>query len=793
MALERVGLGGVMTFDGQQAVKAIGQTRDSLGQFVKGENRAVTATQRLGQQMTRMTGAFRKAGASMGRALGQMGGALRGAGLAGLPLTAVLGLGIKKAADFEQQMSAVGAITGGTAEDMKRLELKAKEMGATTVFSATQSAQAMESMGRAGFSTQQIIDGLGGVMDLAAADGLDLATAASITSNVIKSMGLEAKDTTRVADVLALTSAKTNTDVTGLGEAFKFSAAQAKNLGIPLEETAAALGAVADAGLKGSLGGTSFTNMLIKLTKPSGKATKLMKEWGVELQKNDDGTLNLTKTMKVFNTALGGITDRVERSAAATEIFGVRGQKAFAAIGASIDSGKFDVLKEQIEAADGAAKEMAEKRLNNLAGQLTLMASAMEGFALETAGAFLGPMTDGVKGFTKNLSAVVGVLQLLQDPMFDNEAAVEKYGQTAVSVAKGIADAVKLVIDVFTTVRTTVTDIVKQFGGDLGPGAIQSIVKIVAVVGLLVAAFAPVALAIGGLAFFISSVLIPGFAAVGAIIGVIFSGPIIAAVAAVVAAVGIMVFIFTQLRDEISSAFNVFLELAAPAVDFIRDKVVEFVTHAIAEVKDFASGFTEAIRFLKPVFKVVFEAIGAIAGRVFQGIALVIGGLVAVAKPVLSVFKNIAKFLIEDIVNSIVGVVSAIVKLADAVNFDVPTGLREFAQRGTFRVTSGGSAASIATDATESRKELADSATEQAAAQKAAGAEGVKLEATIDLTDKRTLDIQNNLCVDSREMAVASSRHKQEVNERAGFKATPWQRRVTLEQGAAPVGGTGGG
>lgn len=811
MALERIGLGAVMTFDGSQAARAMKAPRDATGRFLKTAQRVPPAMSRFGMAVKRAFTKAKEAARKLGQAAGQMGAAMRGAGMAGLPMTIALGAGIAKAASFEKQMDAVGAITRSSAEDMGRLEVKAKQMGATTVFSATQSGEAMEFMARAGFNTDEIITGLSGVMNAAAADGMDLASAANIVSNTMKGMGLEATDAatgmsnaTRVADVLALTSAKTNTDMTMLGEGFKFAGAQAKTLGVPLEETSAALGVISDSGIKGTLAGTSFTNMLVKLSRPTSKAKKMMKDLHIELVKNDDGTLNLTDSIRAFNNGLKTIPDRVTRAATASELFGIRGQKAFAAMGTALDTiipatgkSKLDTLNEQLKKASGAAAEMAKRRLDNFAGQVTLMKSAMEGFAIETAGQFLGPLADGTKNFTEKLGGVVQVLQLLNGEVFDNEDAVEKFGQTTVDVAKGIQDGVEGFIAVWKKAKATISSVIEQFTGKLGPGATRSMTKIITMTFIVIAAIAPILLAVGMIAFFVTSVLIPGlmaigtaFMAIGGLISTVFLSPIMIVVAAALV-------IWYFFRDEILAGFNTFMEAAGPAFDFIRDKVMEFVTFAVDGIKELWQGFSQAMAFMKPLASVVFKAIGWIAGKVFQGIALVIGGLVDVAKPVFTVFKNIAKFLIEDIANGIVSVVKSIIWLADAINFDVPNELREFADQGTFRITTDkppvvdveGGPADAAKDAAKERANLAKGVTDQAAAQKQAAATPPTVQANIDLTDKRKLDINNKMCVDGREMSVASARHKTEVSERSGFKAKRWQQRFMLEQGAAPAGG----
>jgi len=336
--------------------------------------------------MIGLNNAVDKVGPSVARA-----GRILKTGLAvgGLAATAVMAKAISTAANFEQQMSAVSAVSNASAADMQRLTAQAKEMGATTSFSATQAAQGQELLARAGFSTTQIMQALPGVMNAAAAEGMDLATATSIVSDSVKAFGLEAGDATRVADVLALASSKSNTNMVGLGEGIAYSAAQMHGLGYSIENTSAALGVLADAGLKGSMGGTSLTNAFVKMSKPSKEASNMMKKWGISLTDADGKMKSMGTIVDLFKGKLDGIKDTAKRQAMMTELFGIRGQKAMAAL--MLKGGKsIDAFSETLQNSTGAASKMAQKRLDNLKGAMTLFKSVIEGLFIETGGGFFG-------------------------------------------------------------------------------------------------------------------------------------------------------------------------------------------------------------------------------------------------------------------------------------------------------------------------------------------------------------------------------------------------------------------
>lgn len=806
MALERIGLGGVFTFDGNQGVRAMKQPRDEFGRFVKSANQVPPALNRIGSAATSSFAALRGAASKLGGAVSQMGSALRGAGVAALPAAAGLGFAVKQAADFEQGMANVGAILLDVSDkDMSRLELKAKQMGATTVFSATQSSEAMQYMARAGFNASEIITGLDGVMNAAAAEGMDLAEATDIVASVLKGMGLQADQTTRVADVLALTSARTNTNISQLGEAFRYASTQAKTMGVPLETTSGILGVLADAGLKGSIAGTSFTNMLIKLTKPSEKAQEYMRQLGGSVYEFKDGSIDAVRTMKSFETGLTKINSKTKRAAMLTEIFGVRGQKAVGAMQTALEQGKFTGLVEELQKADGVAKRMADRRLDTFQGQITLLKSAVEGFNIEVGGLLLDTLSGGSKGAVKGLSSIVTVLQELNSETGLTEKTADEAGGTVVAIAKGIREGFLALKNTIVNVRSFVISLAQKFGMDLGKTSVKSIAKIVTMFVVFAGALAPVLLGLGGIVLFITTVLVPAISAIGAVFGVVAAIFSSVFVLPVLAAVGIAVLAWLHMKEAIIAGADAFMEFAAPAVEFLKIKVVGFIKYVIASIKEMYDGFSQAMAFLKPLFIGTFKIIGKVVGLVFTGIALAMSSLLDYAQPVLNVFKEIGKFIIENIVNGLVSVVKMIVKAADALNFDIPKELREFSKQGTFRIIKETPAEitkpkiktpeeklaeTLAVDTaknTKSATEVAHDITARAAEGKAAGMKPPKVEANVNLEDKRCLNIENSLKVDSRAISVASSRHKQQIHERAGFKAKPYARRIALEHGASPA------
>ncbi len=438
MPFPRIGLGGVLTLDDKPFVQASGRARDEMGRFIAGANRIPPVMGRVGLSVGRAGQQMAQGIQRIGKGVNQLNAGLRNAAMGALPLTLAVGAGVAQAATFEKQMSAVGSITRANEEDMGRLTKEARRMGIVSVFSATQSGEAMEFMARAGADTTQIISGLQGVMDAAAADSIDLATSADIVSQVVKGMGKDFSEATHIADVLALTSASANTNIISLGESFKFGVSQANAMGISLEETSAIFGKLADAGLRGSLGGTAFTNMLIKLAKPSKKGADILDEFGVKLTEADGSMRKISSIVADFNKELQKNPDAIKRAEMATEVFGIRGQRAFMALAAagkaSIDELETSLISSSMGV--GAAAEMAEKRLDNFLGALTLFGASVESVSIGMFTPLLQEFTPVIREMTEGLNAVLFSLDAVQSKEKENERAIAQTSQAVVDQAR---------------------------------------------------------------------------------------------------------------------------------------------------------------------------------------------------------------------------------------------------------------------------------------------------------------------------------------------------------------------
>lgn len=222
-----------------------------------------------------------------------------------VPIAGVATAAVKTAADFEAAMSEVGAISGANAQDLATLTAKAKEMGATTSFSASESAEAMKYMAMAGWKTADMTEGIAGIMNLAAAAGEDLGTTSDIVTDGLTAFGMSAKESGRFADVMAAASTNASTNVTMLGESFKYCAATAGAMGYNIEDISVALGVMANAGIKGSTAGTTLKNVIANMAKPTDAQAAVMQKLKISLT---DSSGNMKSFAEVMNNLRSSLT-----------------------------------------------------------------------------------------------------------------------------------------------------------------------------------------------------------------------------------------------------------------------------------------------------------------------------------------------------------------------------------------------------------------------------------------------------------------------------------------------------
>lgn len=355
---------------------------------------------------------------------------------AGGALTAAGGYAIKVGGDFEAGMSQVAAISGATGDDLQKLTDLAKEMGAKTKFSATEAAEGYQYMAMAGWKTEDMLNGLPGIMNLAAASGEDLGTTSDIVTDALTAMGLSASDSAHFADVLAAASSNSNTNVSMMGETFKYAAPLAGALGYNIEDLAQAIGLMANSGIKSTQAGTSLRSILTRLADPPKDCAAAMEQYGISMT-NSDGTMkSLMEVMENMRDSLGGLDEQEQASAASA----IGGQEAMSGLLAIVNASEsdFDKLAAAIDNSDGSAEKMAETMQNNLQGKITILKSALEGVGIAAFEKFQKPLEDAVDKVTEAVSN------------FDLDAFLQKVSEM-LDVAKQYAPVITGVVSALGT------------------------------------------------------------------------------------------------------------------------------------------------------------------------------------------------------------------------------------------------------------------------------------------------------------------------------------------------------
>ena len=530
---------------GQQANEALAKGEISRSQY-DALQREIAETEQalrdLERQAEQSSVALQKIGAA-GEKLQGVGSAIEGAGQKLMPVTAAVGglsaAAVKVAADFDSAMSQVAAVSGATGKELDALRDKAREMGSKTKFSASEAAEAMNYMAMAGWKTGDMLDGIEGIMNLAAASGEDLATTSDIVTDALTALGLSAADSGHFADILAAASSNANTNVAMMGETFKYCAPVAGALGFTAEDTAEAIGLMANAGIKSSQAGTAMRTMLTSLT---GEVTFVGDAFGeltVQTTNADGSMRSLGDILTDCRAAFAQMSES-ERAANAEALVGKNAMSGFLAV-MNAAPGDIEKLNSAINNCDGTAERMAETMQDNLAGQLTILKSQLEELAI-SIGEILMP----------SIRQIVGWIQGLVDWL------------------NGLDEGTKKVIVTVALVAAA-----------LGPVLIV-IGKVVGAVGTILTVVPKIAGAVSGVAGFVSGTVIPALSAVVAAIGWV---PI-----AIAAVIGVVVLLYNkcewfrdavnavwaQVRDFFVSAWEVICSFFTETIPAAWESLVSF-------------------------------------------------------------------------------------------------------------------------------------------------------------------------------------------------------------------------
>lgn len=495
--------------------------------------------------------------AAAGGKMQDVGGKLEGVGKKMMPVTAAItGLGavaVKTAADFDSSMSQVAAVSGASGDDLERLRDKAREMGAQTQFSASEAADAMNYMAMAGWKTEDMLGGVEGIMNLAAASGEDLAAVSDIVTDGLTAFGLSAQDSGRMADVMAAASSNANTNVSMLGESYKYCASTAGAMGYSLEDVTESLGLMANAGVKGSQAGNTLKNAMINLAKPTDAMAATMKQYNISITNSDGSMKSWNEVVANLRTSLGGLSE-AEQTAAVATLFG---KEATAGMLSVINAAPADIekLNGAILNSSGSAKEMAETMQDNLNGQLKKLQSQLSELAI-SIGEVLMPVIRSIVERLKGL--------------------VEKFN--------GLSDGQK---------------------------------KVIVVVGLLVAAIGPVILIIGKFATAIGAIMTiaPTLTAVLGAVKIAFAaigGPVTLIIGLITALVLGFIHAYNtseEFRNKVNAAFASVKNAVTGALSAAAAKVKEFMNVGKNVIVGLWNGINDKVAWLKGKVKGVVDKI----------------------------------------------------------------------------------------------------------------------------------------------------------------------------------------
>ena len=420
--------------------REIVETENELKNLETQANQSATALQKI---------------SATGEKLQTVGDTISGVGTKLLPVTgAVVAAGaasVKTAADFESAMSKVSAVSGATGSDLDALSAKAREMGSKTKFSASEAAEAMNYMAMAGWKTEDMLGGIEGVMNLAAASGEDLATTSDIVTDALTAFGLSASDSGHFADVLAAASSNANTNVSMMGETFKYCAPIAGSLGFSVEDTAEAIGLMANAGIKSTQAGTSLRTIMTNLSGDVKICGSSIGEVTVATTNADGSMRDLSDILADCRTAFAGLTES-EKASAAESLVGKNAMSGFLALMNASDA-DVEKLSGAIDGCNGAAQSMADTMNDNLEGQLTILKSQLQELAI-SFGEILLP---AVKNIVSFLQGFIDVLNSMPD-------GVKETIVTIALIAAAIGPVLIIVGKVISAVGTIMTIIPKLAG-----------------------------------------------------------------------------------------------------------------------------------------------------------------------------------------------------------------------------------------------------------------------------------------------------------------------------------------
>lgn len=619
------------------------QARSALQDFVDSSEGISTKFQNLGSSLT-----------SSGVALTKS---------VTLPIVGLGTAATKVASDFDASMSKVEAISGATAEQMSDLRDKAIEMGAKTKFSAKEAADAFTYMAMAGWDSEQMLSGISGIMSLAAADGLDLATTSDIVTDALTAFGLQAGDSAHFADILAQASSSANTNVSMLGESFKYVAPVAGSLGMSAEDTALALGLMANAGIKGSQAGTALRAALTNLVKPTDAMEIKLKDLGIEVTNTDGSMKSLRTILGILREKFSDLSESEKANAAAT----LFGKEAMSGMLAIINSSEKDYLglADAIDSCSGRADAMADTMMNNLSGSITLLKSAVESLLIKL-GEGLIPT---IQKITELITRIVEKLNSLSDEQLEQIVRI------------GAIIAV------------------------IGP-LLAIIGKVISIVGTIISVGGKLFAGIKAVAAFISGVLIPAISAIGAPVWIVIG------IIAALIAIGVALYknweqvsawakkVWEAIKETIKGAVEAigqFFSNLAEGVSNVIQSIGNWLSDLWGSISGFfenlfsniGSWFSQIVSTIGSFFSNLLEKVSGAIGAIWETVVAWGSNMLDKAAEIGSGFVNLFVGFFENLIQNIKNTVSSVIEAITNFGSNILSKAREIGSGFTSAIVNG--------------------------------------------------------------------------------------------------------
>ena len=583
-------------------------------------------------------------------------------------LSTCAGYAIKVGSDFEAGMSNVEAISSASAQSvttasgemvdgLTALTDKAKEMGATTKFSATESSQALNYMAMAGWDAQAMYDGLAGIMTLAAASGEDLATTSDIVTDALTAFGMQASESGHFADVLAQVSASANTNVGLLGETFKYVAPLCGTMGYSAEDASIAIGLMANSGIKGSQAGTALKTAIANMAAPTKAMAAQMAALGIEITNSDGSSKSLMEVMQNLRTSFDGLSES-EQAAAASTIFGKESMSGMLAVINASDE-DFAKLTESIYDCDGAAEQMAATMQDNLQGQITILKSGVEGLGIAVyeklqeplknlavkGQEYIGQLTDAF-----NSGGFSGLVSEIGNVLADAVSMVMTY-------APKLVDAAVDCIDAFIGGISSALPAIAPAAVQIGTTLIEGIIRVVP--QLLSAGVQLLTALVEGAASAAPQLIVAFVEAVAAVIEALIEQ----APALLQAGMDLL----QALADGILESLPIIAEAAPELIQSLCDSVTETLPQLLATGLEIVNSLTEGLMQAAP------QIATAAAQIVTTLAAFVIQNLPTIALAAVEIISTLADTLISSIPSLLKSVVDIMQGILGFVCDNLPT------------------------------------------------------------------------------------------------------------------------